>query len=245
VALERSDITKSNFPTARRGYAPDAVDAHLRKIADEVETLKKEAEQAKSDSLASGASERVRKIVEAAEASAREITAQAEVEAKAMRDEAAAEGREHVARVTKATQALADKLAAMDLELSGLVDGLARELGGTPRRGPKEHPPKVEITDDDVANVAVDATPVEEPDAEPEPKPTPVAEPEPEPEPEPAAEPKAAKKKGDETAGARIIALNMALNGSSRGEVEEYLGKEFDLDDPDGLLDEVFARVGS
>jgi DivIVA domain-containing protein len=232
--LDRNDITKSDFPTARRGYAPDAVDAHLRKVADEVEALKKEAEQAKSESLASGASERVRQIVEAAEASAREITAQAEVEAKAMRDEAAAQGRDHVARVSKATQGLADKLGAMDAELQGLIDGMAKELGATKPAAVPAPPREVEITDDDVADHAVDATPVGEPDADP------VAEPEP--------EPKAAKASTgtkDDAASARIIALNMALGGSSRDEVDAYLSKEFDLEDRAALLDEVYARVGS
>jgi hypothetical protein len=43
--------------------------------------------------------------------------------------------------------------------------------------------------------------------------------------------------------GARVIALNMALNGSSREETARYLSENFELDDPDGLLDEVYARV--
>ena len=41
----------------------------------------------------------------------------------------------------------------------------------------------------------------------------------------------------------RLIALNMALNGASREEISRYLAENFDLDDPAGLLDEVWARV--
>ena len=41
----------------------------------------------------------------------------------------------------------------------------------------------------------------------------------------------------------RLIALNMALNGASREEISNYLAENFDLDDPGGLLDEVWARV--
>ncbi len=43
--------------------------------------------------------------------------------------------------------------------------------------------------------------------------------------------------------GARLIALNMALNGTDRGETERYLAENFSLEDPAGLLDEVYATV--
>jgi hypothetical protein len=36
----------------------------------------------------------------------------------------------------------------------------------------------------------------------------------------------------------------MALSGSSLEEVARYLAGHFSLDDPDGLLDDVFARAG-
>ena len=45
--------------------------------------------------------------------------------------------------------------------------------------------------------------------------------------------------------GARLIALNMALNGTPRDETAAYLSQNFELDDQDALLDEVYARVGS
>jgi hypothetical protein len=56
----------------------------------------------------------------------------------------------------------------------------------------------------------------------------------------PPDEPAAA---GDGHEGARVIALNMALNGSSREETARYLSENFDLDNPEALLDEVYARV--
>jgi DivIVA domain-containing protein len=49
---------------------------------------------------------------------------------------------------------------------------------------------------------------------------------------------------GGDDAGARLIALNMALNGSSREETEAYLAEHFDLADPEALLDDVYARAG-
>jgi hypothetical protein len=44
--------------------------------------------------------------------------------------------------------------------------------------------------------------------------------------------------------GARLIALNMALNGTPREETDRYLAENFELSDRGALLDEVYARVG-
>ena len=43
--------------------------------------------------------------------------------------------------------------------------------------------------------------------------------------------------------GARLIALNMALNGESREATDQYLAENFDLGDRSALLDEVYASV--
>ena len=43
--------------------------------------------------------------------------------------------------------------------------------------------------------------------------------------------------------GARLIALNMALNGTPRAETDRYLAENFELDDRSTLLDEVYASV--
>jgi len=47
----------------------------------------------------------------------------------------------------------------------------------------------------------------------------------------------------DDTEGARLIALNMALNGTPREETARYLGENFQLPDRDGLLDEVYSSI--
>ena len=47
----------------------------------------------------------------------------------------------------------------------------------------------------------------------------------------------------DDTEGARLIALNMALNGTPREETDRYLAENFNLPDRRGLLDEVYASV--
>jgi hypothetical protein len=63
----------------------------------------------------------------------------------------------------------------------------------------------------------------------------------------PDAEPDAGSDAGEEgdTEGARLVALNMALNGTSREETDRYLGENFDLADRAALLDEVYATVES
>jgi DivIVA domain-containing protein len=60
------------------------------------------------------------------------------------------------------------------------------------------------------------------------------------PAPEPAPEPAAAD--GDE-AGARLIALNMALSGTPREETARYLAEHFALADAEALLDDVYNRA--
>jgi hypothetical protein len=47
----------------------------------------------------------------------------------------------------------------------------------------------------------------------------------------------------DDTEGARLIALNMALNGTPRAETDRYLAENFQLADRAGLLNEVYASV--
>ncbi|MDQ3740277.1 MAG: hypothetical protein M3389_04955, partial [Actinomycetota bacterium] len=49
---------------------------------------------------------------------------------------------------------------------------------------------------------------------------------------------------GGDVEGARLIALNMALNGQSRDETDRYLAENFDLADRKSLLDEVYESVG-
>jgi DivIVA domain-containing protein len=50
---------------------------------------------------------------------------------------------------------------------------------------------------------------------------------------------------GGDVEGARLIALNMALNRTPREETARYLNDNFHLADADGLLDEVYASIES
>jgi DivIVA domain-containing protein len=287
VALERQSIEKKDFPIGRRGYEPEAVDAHLAEIAREVEQLKASSRR-RTETLASAASEQVRAIVEAAEKSAAEIQRQAETEAQEIRAEATEEAqstrqhastqaREYVGRVSESTAGMLSRLDAMESELGALIESLrtgANRLNadlqllesGMQEVGASVEPrPRFEREAEGVpgsAGLAADefgrsATAQPEP-----PQPSSQAEPALD---EPPARDESAAALGeehrapaadagyelsgaegeDETEGARLIALNMALNGTPREETQRYLAENFKLGDPDGLLDEVYASVQS
>jgi DivIVA domain-containing protein len=58
---------------------------------------------------------------------------------------------------------------------------------------------------------------------------------------EPAREPAAAG--NEDLDGARLVALNMALNGDSRDDTGRYLEENFEVPDRERLLDEVYAAI--
>jgi DivIVA domain-containing protein len=257
VALDRQSIEKKDFPIGRRGYDPEAVDAHLTALAGEVDELKRTTRR-RTETLATAASDQVRAIVEAAESSASEIQRQAEEEAREIRDEAnseasatreqaTAQAREYVGKVSESTSGMLQRLDAMESELGELVDSL--RTGGNRLTADLQllegnlsevreatAPPRFEA---EAMEEPVEAAPAyEEPvAAEPEYTETP-AEVE-----EVEAVIAEVEVGSDDTEGARLIALNMALNGTPREETDRYLAENFQLPDRDGLLDEVYASV--
>ncbi len=64
-------------------------------------------------------------------------------------------------------------------------------------------------------------------------------------EPEVHLDPEAPTPENGDLDGARLIALNMALNGESREEADRYLAENFELADRGKLIDEVFAAIES
>jgi DivIVA domain-containing protein len=233
VALDRQTIMRDDFPSNRRGYDPAAVDAHLDRIADEVDDLRRRA--AAPAPLSAQAGEQVQAIVEAAERGAQEI-----------REAAQAEAREHVAHVTAAADRLRERIEQMERDLTQLVIDL-RE-GADRLRGDLD---ALQAGTDALSSArgaapaAPAPAPVEPPPTEPRavaltPEPL-AAAPEP-PAPEPAATPE--PKNGD-SAAARIVALDMALSGTSREDTDRYLAENYDLPDRAALLDEVYAAAGS
>ena len=272
MALERQRIEKKDFPIGRRGYDPDAVDAHLSALADEFEEFKRSSRQ-RTETLATAASDQVRSIVEAAESSAAEIQRQADEDAselraeakretQATREQATAQAREYVGNVSQATATMLERLDAIEGELSTLIQSLRTGSGrinadlqllgtnledvrnsvsprstfqpeGAPARaavvepaseapGEVEERVEVEIEEVEIEEVEIVAA-----------------------EPEPAAVAAGGPTDGsDDTEGARLIALNMALNGTPREETDKYLSENFELNDRAALLDEVYASVG-
>jgi hypothetical protein len=262
LALDRQTIEKRDFPIGRRGYEPVAVDAHLAAIAREVEALKRARSAAPAGaqspsggtSLAAVASAQVQAIVEAAESSAaaierdarehgEQVAQDAAREAQRIHDEAVERSQEHVGKVHEATALMLQRVDAMESELSSLVESLrtgANRLNadlsllsgnmselyaaaGDSREARPAPAPAREVVVEEVAARA----------------PAPAAVPAPE---EPANH-AAPAEDGDDVEGARLIALNMALNGQSREETDKYLAENFDLSDRSALLDEVYATV--
>src|SRR3954471_8413705 len=135
MPLDRQSIEKRDFPIGRRGYEPEAVDAFLAQIADEVDGLQRAQRRRSTESLAQAASEQVRAIVEAAESSAADIERAAEEEAAQIRADASRDAdrtrtdavdraRDHVGQVSEATATMLQRVTAMQSELDTLVESL-------------------------------------------------------------------------------------------------------------------------
>jgi DivIVA domain-containing protein len=232
--MKREDIVRSDFPTARKGYDPTAVDAHLRTVAEQVEQV----EQADGPpSLADVAAQKVASIVEAAEAKAKEIEADARREADELLSNARDQARDQLERAQRSVANLigqADELRERIGEMAQAVVGGEGTRGETepgPQPVPEPAPPQPEV----------DPTPVTVPEPapprEPEPEPPMIPEPQPEP-PAPAAA------NGADDQAARLVAMKMAFEGSSRDDIAKHLSANYELADTDELLDAVFERAG-
>jgi hypothetical protein len=167
--------------------------------------------------LSAQAGEQVKAIVEAAERGAQEI-----------RDAAQAEAREHVANVTAAADRLRERIEQMESDMTQLIVDL-RE-GADRLRG-----------DLDELQAGTDALSAADGAAAPAALAAPAAQPEAAAPATPAPAP--APKNGD-SAAARIVALDMALSGTSREDTDRYLAENYDLPDRAALLDEVYAAAG-
>ncbi len=258
MALDRQSIERRDFPVGDQGYDQAAVDAHLTAVATQIEEFQRSA-AGRGDTLASSAAQRVHAIIEAAEQSAADIHHAAEDEARAARDQAgqeahatreqaAEEARGYLGRVSEATNAMLQRLDGMQQEFGALMESL--------RTGSSRLQADIQQLESDLARTREGIIPP--PGA---PAPVPAAEPAAAPTPEAAefaevvgagetsahdpGEPQAVAGEGnnDDAEGARLIALNMALNGTPREETARYLSENFQLADAGSLLDEVYASV--
>jgi F0F1-type ATP synthase membrane subunit b/b' len=266
VELDRQSIEKRDFPIGRRGYDPAAVDAHLRALASEVEELQRAAAGRGADSLAASAGTQVQAIVAAAEAAATEIESQAQASAQSTRTQAAqdaertradaiAQARAHVAAVAQATGTLLERVESLDGETGALVDSLragASRLAGDLAAVETNMGELYDAASgrgsgaDTVSAVAGQPTPSEEPAPPADMPPPPVATAPPPPVPVPpvlASPPGQPATENGDLDGARLVALNMALNGDSREQTDRYLAENYEVADRQKLLDEVYAAI--
>ena len=136
-------------------------------------------------------------------------------------------------RVPRPPRRCSRRLDQLQAELDGLLAGAARRRRGAARPASSA--------------LQADVRGARHPRSREAPEPPPAAPPTPEPIPEPPVEPEeppTAAPPSDE-AGARLIALNMALGGTPREETARYLAEHFELADPDALLDDVYSRAGA
>jgi DivIVA domain-containing protein len=270
VDIDRQAIERRDFPIARRGYDTAAVDAHLRALAAEIEELSRAAPGEAEPTLASTASTQVQSILQAAETAAAEIERnavqgardareQADRDAEATRDQAIAQARAHVSAVSQATSKLLERVSSMDGEVGSMVESLrasasmlAGDLAAVDRNMGElyDAASKSAASERELPPAQTPEPPVEtRAPAPPIPSAAPIIEDE---EPEGAI---GVPTNGDYEAagvtvessgdldGARLIALNMALNGDSRADTDRYLAENFELEDRETLIDEVYAAI--
>ncbi len=181
--------------------------------------------------------ERVRVLVADAEKRAEEIVTEAQAEAERIRAKAEAEARERLDQVREALEKLEAGLGAKPAPEDSNRDSQAPAPAPAPEPGAPESKPEA---------------------SEPQPAP---AEPAPRgkvstealieqlkaggqsAEPEPAAQATNAAP-GDDAGAARLVAMKLALDGTSRDEARKQLAADYDVADLDSLLDEVYAKAG-
>lgn len=207
MPLDRRSIEKRDFPARFRGYDRVAVDAHLRAIADELET--------RVATTADAAAEQVRGVLVAAEQSAAEIVARAEGEAQRIGSAAGRAGDDTTARVTEAASGALERIEALRGELSALLDALGTRAPADVPAPSADSPLPVAPSDDAPASAADSSPPLTDAPA-------------------PA-----------DDAGARLVALELALSGISREQADAVLAEQFALGDRRAeLLDDVYAAAG-
>ena len=265
VDFDRQAVERRDFPIGRRGYDPAAVDAHLRALADELEELQRKAITGGGDaSVASTAGTQVHSILQAAETAAaeierhalenaRQVREDADRDAERTREEALGRARQHVSAVALVTARLLEHVGSMDGEVGALVESMRAGAGRLAADLSAVETGMNELYDAASGRSSAAPQPAPPPQFEPQSpqfeSPAPSSQFESEldsaleaPQPVAAQVPSGADGVGD-LDGARLIALNMALNGESRADTERYLAENFQLPDRLKLIDEVYSAI--
>jgi DivIVA domain-containing protein len=247
---EEVDAVRRQARSARRGESlASAASAQVQAIVEAAETSAADIERQ-------------------AQLDAARIRQDAQREADRTRDDAVERSREHVNKVSEASAVMLQRLDAMEGELGALFESLrtganrlsadlsllegnmgelyaaaggARRGGGVVPVAPEGPEQVAEIIEEVYVVEAPSPEEILEREIEAEETAARLADVEEEAEEE--AEEAAAADISDDVEGARLIALNMALNGQSREEADRYLADNFDLADRETLLDEVYQSV--
>lgn len=154
-------------------------------------------------------------LAEGASEQVRTILEAAESSARQLREDAGRTASEHVERVAEAARELLARIDRAGAELDQLVGGLKSDAASLAG--------SLEALSREVGTLGAPGEPRAAPTA-----------------PAPAAN---GARSADE-AGARLVALNMALEGAPREETARYLGEHFELPDVGALLDDVYTSAG-
>jgi outer membrane biosynthesis protein TonB len=187
----------------------------------------------------------VREAIDEAQRQAQEILSEAQAQAETVRAEAErlrAEAQRIRADAEADARQRLDEVQTALADLQGRLTGNPNdEVEPGPVTVPEPEPPQ---------------TPEPLPEPTPEPTPEPVPEPMPEPVPEPTPPPETgepvastAKANGDPVSGgddsaARLVAMKLALDGTSREAAREQLAADYEVADLDDLLDDVYSKAG-
>jgi hypothetical protein len=186
--------------------------------------------QSRRESLQAATSRQLSAIVEAAERAASQVIDDAEREAQRRLAEAESQAAERLATLTAEVDALTAQANELRFRTQELLVGLSRlrtELEPGQPAGPDLPPtpegwtgygPKVVPRGSHLSAVA--------------------------PDPEPAGEPEPAAPPANGGAGARLLATQMAISGSSREEIAERLRNGFQIDDPEAILEAILGPEG-
>jgi hypothetical protein len=232
MELDRESIMRSDFPLSRRGYDQGAVDAHLRALALAVEKLA----DAHEASVAANVSTQIGDIVAAAEAAAAQIEREARENAARLSSDAVGGARETAAHLEAAAEAMIERIDAIRAELDELLSTLRTRAEAI---GAAMSELETGVGAAFGAEPGSERAAVEEPASTRPAAPAPSAS-----EPDRAKMPAAVPGEGGAFDNARLVALDMALSGSSRNEIDSYLAANFDLEDRAALVDEVVAAAG-
>ncbi|HEY4427873.1 MAG TPA: hypothetical protein VGN08_06695 [Solirubrobacteraceae bacterium] len=223
-------------------------------------------------SIVEAAERAAREIERQAMDGARAVREEAQRDAERTRNDAIEKARVHVAAVSQVAGKLLQRVGSMDGEVGALMETLRAGAGrltgdlAAIESGMAElydaaagRPPAATVQGAESSNGEVAAETA--PNAAPAPPAPEAKDPAPGPAsatqaPAPDAQPPASIEAGaagatrnDQAAGsgdvdgARLIALNMALNGEPREATERYLAENFQLADRLGLVDEVYAAI--